>query len=74
MFSHIALKINNVCIVSHDQFTYDINAIDCSSNYRKIAIWADTDIRLIVKTTAHNVSIHKMSTNKAALTSNLGSV
>ena len=48
----------NVCIFSHDQVTYDISAnIDYSSFNRQIAIWADTDIRLIVNITAQSVSI-----------------
>ena len=46
LYPHIARKINNVCIFSHDQITYDITVIDCSSNYRSSAIWADTNIRL----------------------------
>ena len=47
--------MNNGCIFSHDQVPHDITAIDCSSNYNKSAIWADTDIRLIVKITAQSV-------------------
>ena len=45
----------NVCIFSHDQVTYAISAMDYSSFNRQSAIWADTDIRLIVKITAQSV-------------------
>ena len=47
--------MNNVCISSRDQVTHGIAVIHCSSNYNKSAIWDDTDIRLIVKTTAQSV-------------------
>ena len=40
---------------SHTMRSQDITAIHCSSSYSKSAIWADTDIRLIVKTTAQSV-------------------
>ena len=45
--------MNNVCIFSHDQVTYDITAIDSSS----IKLWCDADIRLIVKTAVRNVRV-----------------
>ena len=48
-FLHIARKVKNVCIFSHDQVTLDITAIHCISNYNKSAVQADTDIRLMVK-------------------------
>ena len=32
VFSHIARKMSNVCIFSHDQVTHDITVIDCSAN------------------------------------------
>ena len=46
--------MNSVCF-SHDQVTYDITAIDCSSTTAQNAIWIDTDIRLIVEITAQGV-------------------
>ena len=49
-FFHITRKINSVCF-----FTYDITAAHFISNYSWSAIWADTDIRLMVKTTAQSV-------------------
>ena len=54
VFSHITRKMNNVCIFSHEKshITYDI---DFSSNYPLSVIWADTDIRLIVKITPQSV-------------------
>ena len=57
VFPHITRKMNNVCIFSHNQVTYDkgLNALDCSLNYSWSAIWADTDIRLIAKITAKRV-------------------
>ena len=33
------------------------HAIHCSSNYIYSALWADTDIRFIVKTTAQSVKM-----------------
>ena len=47
----------NVCIFSHNQVTHDISAIDYSSFNRQSAIWADTDIRVIVNITAQSASI-----------------
>ena len=41
--------MNNGCFFTHDRATYDITAIECSSNY-KSAISADTDIRIMVET------------------------
>ena len=41
---------------SHDQVTHEITALQFSSNYSSSAIWADTDIRLIVKITAQSVT------------------
>ena len=49
---NIAWIRNIVCIFSLD---HDITAIHCSSNYNKGVIWADTCIRLLVKTTAQSV-------------------
>ena len=57
VFSHIARKINNVCIFSQDQVTHDITVIDCSLNYSQSAIWADIDILLIVNITAFFVNL-----------------
>ena len=54
VLSNIERKMNNVGIFSYDQFTHDITTKHCSSNYRQIVIWADTDIRLIVKITAQD--------------------
>ena len=36
VFSHITRKMNNVCIFSHDQVTYDITVIDCSSTTARV--------------------------------------
>ena len=47
------LKINKICIFSLNQVTQGITGIRFSSNYTKREIWTDTDIRLIVKTTAY---------------------
>ena len=38
VISHIARKMNNVYILSHDQSTHDVTAIHCRRNYRKTAI------------------------------------
>ena len=35
VFSHIARKMNNVCIFSHDQVTHDITAIDLYASWWK---------------------------------------
>ena len=45
-------KMNNVCIFSHVQVTHGIAVIQRNSNDSNGAIWADIDIRLIVKITA----------------------
>ena len=55
VFSHIARKMINVCIFSHDKRTHDIYYHTLCSIYSWSAIWADIDIRLIVKTTAQSV-------------------
>ena len=47
--------MNNVSIFSHDEVTHDLTAVHFSSNYNKSVIWVDTDIRLVVKTTAQSV-------------------
>ena len=49
------LKMNKICIFSLSQVTQGITGIRFSSNYNKREIWTDTDIRLIVKTTAYSV-------------------
>ena len=57
VFSHIARKMNKVCIVSHNQVTHNITAIDCSSNYGRpmarvrYGLIPIGPIRLIGKTT-----------------------
>ena len=40
---------------SHDQVAHKITTIHCSSNYSESAIWGDTDIRIMVKTTTQSV-------------------
>ena len=63
----------NVCIFSHYQNTQDITAIDCSSSIQLYvcAIWADTDILLIVKITPRSVRnlviFNKTTTTKVYL-------
>ena len=53
VFSHIARKMNSVCI-SHTIKSHMIyNCHRLQFNYS--AIWADTDIRIIVKITAQSV-------------------
>ena len=41
--------MNTVCIFSHEHVTHDITLINCSLNYSKTAVWADTDIRFMVQ-------------------------
>ena len=47
--------MNNVCIFSYGKVAHDITAIHYYSlNCNKSAIWADTNIRLTLKTTAQS--------------------
>ena len=55
VFSHIARKINNICIYSHNDVTHDIKQHTSCWISSYSAIWADTNIRLIVKTKAQSV-------------------
>ena len=52
---HIARKTNSVCIFSHAS-SQPGHTIHCSPNYKKRVIWADTDIRLIVKIPAQSAT------------------
>ena len=48
--------MNNVCIFSHDQVTYNNNSQILQFKVQlECVIWADTDIRIKVKTAAHSV-------------------
>ena len=65
--SAIARKMNNVCILSHNQVTYHITAIDYSYFYRQSAIWADTDIRFIVKIIVQSVRCQQANIKQVPL-------
>ena len=58
VFYYISRKMNIICIFWHDEdahIAWYITVIHCSSNYIRSAIRTDTDIRLILKTTAQSV-------------------